>query len=415
LPLPSPGTIAGRAACALVLPALALGVWSSARLASADNQFRINTPQSLAEAVRIEPGNAAYHQLLAEHLEGMGQDPAPEREKAALLSPLDSSYWTELGLMAEVRSDFPTAERYLLKAASVDRKFGPRWALMNFYFRQQRPAEFWQWTSATLGMAYGELAGVFRLCWIMSGDAEAIRARLPHDNYVRTEYLRFLINDEHWQGAGPTAREVSARATEEDRELLLYYCDGAVRHNLPSAVEVWNTMVRRRLEPFEPLDPAAGAIVTDGEFRTSPIERGFDWRVANAEGVTVTFGLLNSGVSVELSGAQDQEVAILTELMPTEKGKNYRLDYDYSFDESADGGISRQASGLAWEVRDPATKAVIATSEDLKASPNPPKGSFAFAAPGDSAILSLRYSRAPGTIRHEEKFTIRKISSRVQP
>jgi tetratricopeptide (TPR) repeat protein len=402
---------AERLACALVLPALGWGIYCSGRLALADSAFRLSTPESLAEAVRLEPGNAAYDQLLAENLVSVGKDASAEREQAALLSPLDSAYWLDLGAMAEVNSDIPAAERYLLKAASVDRKFAPRWSLMNFYFRQQRPAEFWQWAREAAPMASGDLVGIFRLCRMMTGPGESTDRMLRLPDSARAQYLAFLMKDNHWDAAPAVARAVAAQATSENLALLLDYSDTALAYNVASAVEVWNILLRRKLEPFDPLDAHGGAIVTDGKFRISPIDRVFDWRVTRADGVGVIFGSASPGATVELSGEQDQTVAILTQWMPVEPGRSYRLDYEYT----AESENSRQASGVAWEVRDPVTKAVLRTSEDLKASQGNWPGSFEFTATGSAAVLSLRYARTPGTFRHEEKFTIRKLSSRILP
>ncbi len=403
---------AGRALCVLVLPALAYAIYSSARQARADSDYRLNTPESLARAVQDDPGNADYHALRAEHIEGLGGDPAPEREKAALLDPLESRYWIDLGMMAELRGDMSGAERYLLKAASVDRKFGPRWALMNFYFRQHRDAEFWQWTQAALPMAYGDLSMIFRLCWLMTNDSASIARMLPHTDLVRTQYLIFLIDEGHLDAAPAIAREVAARATPGELDLLMQYCDTSMRNNTASAVEVWNALVRRKLEPFNALSPAGGAIITDGEFRQTPIEHGFDWRVAKSDGVSVTFGSAIPGATVGLSGDQDQTVAILSEWVPVEPGKSYRIDYRYTAD--GENANKRQASGLAWEVEDPASRKVLGASEDLKNASGTQSGSLQFTA-GETgaAILRLRYTREPGTFRHEENFTIQSIASQV--
>src|SRR6266700_4375090 len=125
-----------RTACLLALPLFGLGIWFTVRLAIADAFFRQDTPESVARAVRLESGNAAYHDLLAEYIESEGQNPDGERQLAVHLSPLEASHWIGLGVRAEVEQDYPRAEKYLLRAAKVNLGFEPRWALMNFYFRR---------------------------------------------------------------------------------------------------------------------------------------------------------------------------------------------------------------------------------------------------------------------------------------
>ncbi len=311
----------------------------------------------------MESGNASYHQLYAEHLEsavldpvhaGTGDgDPAPQSPRQRLL--------IDLGVLAEVHSGISlAAERYYLKAASVNRMFGPRWTLMNYYFRRHNPAAFWQWTREAMPMAYGDLTHIFRLCWLVTDDAESIRRQLPWTDYTRAQYLNFLLNDEHLQAlAPPVAREVADRSTPEDLNLLLDYCGRAMTKNMESAVEVWNMLARRKLVPFDPLAPREGAIVTNGEFLKPPIERGFDWHLSRADGVSVTMDGA-SGVNVELTGDQAQAVTTINQWMPVEENQSYRIDYTYSGGGNVRRARSAAASGVRMgEIENPVSGAVL--------------------------------------------------------
>lgn len=412
--------IAHRVACVIALPALGCAIYYSARVAVADSFFRQNTPESLAQAVEADPGNAAYHQLYAEHLESLGHDALKEREAAALLSPLDSHYWIDLGAAAEVHADYPAAERYYLKAASVDRKFAPRWALMNFYLRRHEEGPFWQWAEKAMEMAYGDSSEVFRLCWLMTDDKASIARKIPQTDYLRLEYLRFLMNDGHLNEAVAVAQNAADRAaTPGDVSLLLDFCGKAMTAHPGAAMRVWNELSRRKLlistnAPFAPLDPHTGAIVTNGDFHAVPLEQGFDWRLPHSDGVSVSTSA-GSGVSIELTGEQPQAITILSEWVPVEDGRTYRIDYQYSSE--ADGPLAaQQASGLAWEIENPITGALLARGENLKSGVTGAVDHFDFQTSGLAlATLSLRYERTPGTVRREAKFTIQKVASRLLP
>ncbi len=410
LPLPLFKAIARRALCVALLPALGFAIYASARLSVADSDFRANTDQSVALAVRLDSGNAAYHQLNAEHLESAGRDPLPDREAAALLSPLDSRYWIDLGVLSEVRNDLPAAERYYLKAASVDHTFAPRFALMNFYFRRHQEAPFWRWAREALPMVYDDPSAVFRLCWLMTSDTESIRRLLPRTISLNNQYLEFLINDAHWDAAPPVARDLAARAAPDDLGVLLDYMGRGMTRDTASVVEVWNTLSQRGLQHYAPLSPAEGAIVTNGDFRISPVERGFDWRLQRVDGVSLT--LSAAGLDVELTGEQPVAVTLLNEWVPIEPGRTYRIEYLYNGDPD-DPASSRRPSGLAWRITHPVTTAVIARSPDLDAAARDARGYFDFSAPAGVAMLSLTYERAPGTVRRKTRFTIRKVASRI--
>ena len=138
-----------------------------------------NTPDSVAHAAQVEPGNATYHGLLAEHQEAASKDPKPELTIATHLSPRESRYWARQAFRAEVEGNFDAAVKHLTQAADVDRTFAPRWALANFYLRRGQTEEFWVWIGKSLEMAPPDPEAVFQLAWSVSQDGEKIRGLLP--------------------------------------------------------------------------------------------------------------------------------------------------------------------------------------------------------------------------------------------
>src|SRR6266700_8425208 len=148
--------------------AMAGAAVDAGRLAWADWLATVNTPESVAEATRLDPANATFHGLLAEHQEASGKDPKPELKTAASLSPAESRYWARLAFRAETEHDDGAAEKYLLRAAEVDRMFALRWSLANFYLRRGDAArgdmdKFWQWLGKSFEMAPPELGALFQV------------------------------------------------------------------------------------------------------------------------------------------------------------------------------------------------------------------------------------------------------------
>src|ERR1700756_1090734 len=107
------------AARALICFVLAAAAWISVRAARADFEFQRRTPESVAKAVEIEPGNTEYLQLRALQLDYDGADSAPLLERAVELNPMSSAPRIRLGLAAESRGDFSGAEKWLMEAARV--------------------------------------------------------------------------------------------------------------------------------------------------------------------------------------------------------------------------------------------------------------------------------------------------------
>jgi hypothetical protein len=267
-------------------------------------------------------------------------------------------------------------------------------------------------------MAYDDPSAVFRLCWLMTSDPDFIRRLLPQPIALENQYLEFLINDAHWDAAPPIARDLAARVGPDETGVLLDYMGRGMTHDTASVVEVWNALSKRGLQHYAPLSPSEGVIVTNGDFRISPLERGFDWRLTRADGISITLSAApgGSGLDVELTGEQPVSATLLSEWVPVESGRAYRLEYVYSGDPD-DDAAPRQPSGLAWHVTNPVSGALIARSPDLDSAARDARGQFEFSVPAGvpvtTAMLSLRYDRAPGTVRRRTRFRIGKVSSRI--
>jgi hypothetical protein len=405
----SPRSTLERIACLIALPLLGASIYSTLRLAAADAAYRNNTTASLQKAIRLESNDADYHALLAEHLEGENQNPQPDRLAAARFSPLESKHWIQLALNEEIAGDEVRAEQLYLHAAEVDRMFTPRWTLMNFYFRRHDSPNFWLWTRRAFEMAYGDQTSAFRLCWLMTDDARTIESILPRNAEIRRGYLDFLLSTRRFRVLSPLDREVAESAERADVPWLVSYCERTVAFNSRSAVDVWNTLCRRGFEPFAPLGPEKGTVVTNGDFRINPVEQGFDWRMPAVNGVQVSPRSAGRGMSVQLNGNQPEGCVILFQTIPLSPGKNYRMSYEYSSDAAG------PSSGLTWVLVDAFSHAPLAHSEALKITGDTVSGQTDFTAGVTGAAqLALSYNREPGTVRHEEALTLRGITIGAQ-
>jgi hypothetical protein len=388
----------------LSLPFLAVAVWGTARFGRADYLARENTSDSLREAVQLDPGNADFRELFAEHLAEDGLDPTPELRVAVSLSPLNSHWWDRLGFQAESDGDYPRAERDLMQAVRVDQTFGPRWALMNYYFRRGNARQFWRWTKSSLDMSFGDLTNIFRLCWMMSEDEALIRSVMPARKEILTQYLNFLTTNGHLDAAAPIATHTAELADSDDLQILTSYCDRSFGKGASAAETVWNILCRRKLLPFSELDPSAGHIVTNGDFRVEPTQIGFDWRAPSVEGAYVVSD--PGGMTFKLSGKQPEDCILLFEPVPLSPGHEYRLSYKYR-SRSED-----TLSGLSWSVKSlDAPDTILSTSPDLTASGDWTTAQFTFAAGTHSAAnLIFHYKRPLGKVRWQGEVDIGDVS-----
>ncbi len=104
---------------------------------------------------------------------------------------------------------------------------------------------------------------------------------------------------------------------------------------------------------------------------------------------------------------------MLDQWIPLEPGRTFRIDYRYSA--GGDDGSASPISGLAWYVEDPAAHRLLVRSEDLKAGTGELSGHMEFeTGAAAAAVLSLRYQREPGTVRHAEKLTLQGVSASLE-
>jgi tetratricopeptide (TPR) repeat protein len=363
----------------ILLAALVLAAWRSVVLARADAAFRAGDEPGVARAMALAPANTQYITFAALQTEYAGGDSRDLLERAARLNPLASEPRLRLGLAAELSGDLAAAERWLLDAYQVDRQFEVPWTLANFYFRQDRRGEFWQWMKTALTMSYGDRRPAFELCWRMSSEADEIAAQaIPDRAGVLRAYLTYLLDTDRAQHAPPVALRLLIADPESDRRLLYSAVDRLLDIGRASdAAAVWQAAGHAR--------PSG---ITNGDFAQRPVEQGFDWRLSSPEGVTHMPLDPVTGHRVRLSGNQPEATELLRQVSGgLRPGGSYRLRW-----RSRTQGL-RQPTGIAWNI--------AGASAGVDASAAETEGELRFAAPGEIALLTLRYTRPTGQVRAE--------------
>jgi tetratricopeptide (TPR) repeat protein len=390
----------------LTLPAMAAGAWFSIRLAYADSLYIVNEPGALALAIQLEPGSAAYHALLAEHIEGQGADPKPELRRASILSPRNSLYLERLAVRAESEHDYFSAEKFLNQAAAVDNKLLPRWDLLNFYFRRGDDTNFWPWFRRSLEMSsIDDADGIFNLAWAHSQDPAAILKSIPPVHRMLQHYLGFLVQTGRLEPAAVVADRIASMAGEADVSELLAYCERALSSDSASAVRIWNALSARKLIPLAQLNPGQGSFIANRNFLPTTAPRAFDWVFLPVDGVYATQSAEADGVSIHFDGTESEDCIILRQSVPLIADDRYLVSYEFS---SPGGSPVR---GLWWDVI--SSRGVAATSPEMSANADWHPASFEFLAAGGWAELRLRYRRPAGAIRAEGTVIVRKLTGRL--
>ena len=367
----------------ITLIALAAAAWWSIRLARADIAFRQRTPQNIARAIELEPENGEYLAALALQAEYSGQDWTPLLEEIARLNPRASAPRIRLGLAAELRGDAKEAERWLQEAYSIDRQFETRWTLANFYFRQNKPDEFWTWMKSALEVSYGDRVAAFDLCWQASanskdGAAEILDRAIPDRREVVASYLAYLLNHHKQAAIAGAALRLAKMRIPEDLPLLYSATDVSLDPDL------WQALGNPR--------PAG---VTHPDFEQPRTGHGFDWHFIETAGVTHQS---LEDHRIRFSGQQPQSCELLRQVVGgLRPGASYNLHW-----ETRTQGIA-SPTGLVWQIADRTGE--IAASGDWSA------GRMIFTPDSDQAVLVLTYRRPEGQVRTEGYVDIRRVTS----
>jgi hypothetical protein len=403
--------------CGATLFALASLASYSVLLARADVSFLNNNLNSLRAAVQLAPTNAAYHELLAEHLEAAGVNPDDELEIAIRLSPHESRYWIRRSFRAEMEQNYQEAERDLIEANAVDLGFDPRWALMNFYFRRGNLTEFRRSAHAALGMSYGNRDPIFRLCLAIDGDPLATETLLPKRREIQADFLRYLLKNHSVALARTIAGEVAAGAGLDEAATLVEYSDKQKDRDRESSLAVWNILCRRGILPFAELLPQKGNIITNSSFMAIPLYRrnnerylaGYDW-IYSGDGISINPMDAETGISIDVSGKQPDVSELLAESVPLMPERAYVVNYEYRL------VATQPNTGLRWILRGADSNE---TSGDRRIGESPAlsdsdwaNGRMVFnAGRNRAATLALEYRRMPGSQPWAGTVQIRRVTS----
>jgi hypothetical protein len=369
----------------IITGVLAFGIWCSWTLARADYLFRLNTPESVRAAIRLEPDSWEYYMRLA-----LLDDAHAKQllETAISLNPYNAEADIELSLRLEGAGDYRTAEKLLLNAFAVDRTYLPRWSLANFYLRRNNLPAFWTWARGAAEMPSDNVRPLFELCWRVSTDPNEIERRIINNNpELIRQYLDFLLAKDQLPAAVEAAHRLSqvGDATTDDPEMYSVIDQLIAAGDGDAARKIWNALIDKHWVVADP------GVPNNSNFARDPLPVGFDWAVFSYSGLHSWPG--PSGLETEFSGAQPENCAIAEQAVVLPPG-NYELEYSYRTDE-----IPPQ-TGLRWQIVAADSETVLAESNDLS-SQTMNRGNFQFSIPPDASLVHLRlqYQRTLGTPR----------------
>lgn len=388
------------------LAAVALtGAYFCFVFARASYLFQQDTATSVPAAVRLAPTNGAYVARLA------GWQPDEKvalLERAVALNPFYSDSWIQLGLTAEMEHrDASAAERYYLQAAKVNHMFLPKWTLTNFYFRQQRPEEFFRWARQALEITPFSADPVFAQMWLMSQDPQRVASFVPDRAGVLLGYASFLANAHQYGALAPVVKRLliavgnlNPRSYGRDDQIGPIEDRLLAAGDLGPALDIWRNL--QEADWISLPAPTAARPITNGEFRAPFWGHGFDWTPVSSSGVTMEQMTDEQSLQVALSGDEPEHCMLLRQYVPLDPNRTYQLRW------KAEGLQLPEASGIHWQIEAMGGDLGVLTGTDLLDRSN----AWTFRSPNGAnlALLTLEYTRPAGQVRASGSITLRNVT-----
>ncbi len=407
-----PAAISKSLAACILLVSLYACYWA-ARIGYADSLARDISPQTTAAAIRLAPANAAYYAQLAQ------SDPPHSRvpiQTALALNPSSSSLYLNFAELAEQQQDLPRAHAYLLRAVALDRTFGPRWLLAEFYARTHDPARFWPAIQAAFAASYDDVTPLFDLCRQMTPHPETIFALAipPTRPDVARQYLDFLLSKSQTALAVPVALSLLHHPTPDSTASLLAFITQSLAAALPTApaLTVWNTLAQSHLIDYPALQPAQARSLTNPDFRHPFLSQAFDWRLSHPPQIFIS---QPDSLRFEFSGNQPEQCDLLAQYLPLEPSRAYRLTVRY-FTRGLNPDPNGD-TGLLWQLRAPSAPLDLHPAAPLPTADSPRSQLFTFTTTPqtNTAELQLSYRRSLGTVRREGVFYLQSVTLEFAP
>jgi len=247
------------------------------------------TPESLNNALRLEPSNAEFHyrigrySLLAQDLRSAIAD----FNAAIALNPYDARFWLDLANAKLANDDRPAAEQALGRAMEVD-PTTPEvvWQTANYELVQGNTEVALRRFHDLVEHDPEALLEVMNVCWRGTRDSELIAEKvLPPRADAHFDLVRFLSSRHEPEAADKVWSHLVAIKLPFSVQSAFPYFDYLIsRGEFVQAADAWAqaAIANPELRPYVPGDDR----MVNGGFELDLLNGGFDWRYVPKAGIS---------------------------------------------------------------------------------------------------------------------------------
>jgi tetratricopeptide (TPR) repeat protein len=239
-------------------------------------------PSNLNKAIRLEPSNAEYRELLGRSLalSGASLNDAILNYRTALhLNPYVARYWLDLAGAYQVAGHTSEQEQSVEQAVEAD-PTTPHvaWEAANFFLVQGDQERALRNFRVVLANDPEAVDSALQLCWRATGDANQILDRaLSRRPDLYLSFLRLLVSKQEVAAAENVWNHLIALNQEFSTKLAFPYFRFLIaKQEVAAAQTAWQQLagVDRSLQPYL---PSRENLVVNGGFEENVLNGGFDW------------------------------------------------------------------------------------------------------------------------------------------
>src|ERR1035437_192138 len=353
------------AACFVVVALylqFALRAFLAAHLAATPDLSNLN------KAIRLEPSNGEYRELLGRNLalSGVSLDKSISEYWAAIhLDPYDARYWLDLAGAYQLAGRTREQEESVERAVEADPTTpNVAWEAANFFLVQGDPERALRYFRVVLANDPEAFDSALLLCWRATGDANRILDQaLPRRPDLYLSFLRLLIYKQEVAAAENVWNHLIALNQEFSTKLAFPYFQLLIaKQEVAAAQTAWQQLagVDHSLQPYL---PSRENLIVNGGFEENVLNGGFDWwygsnpHAALAIDTSEFYGGTRS-LSVTFDGQNSADAGILQFVV-------VKPHTEYEFSAESRTEDIESASGPRFAIMDAYTNASYVLTDDV--------------------------------------------------
>jgi Tfp pilus assembly protein PilF len=342
---------------------LTLSAYRASRLAA------VVDATHLQKAIRLEPANAEYRDLLGRELalSGISLDQAISNYRTAVsLNPYEARYWLDLAGAYQIAGRISDERASVERAVETDpTKMNVAWEAANFFLIQGEREKALRYFRVVF--ENGEIDAVdaaLGLCWRATEDVDQILDQaLPQRADLYLRFLRLLISKQQLPAAESVWNHLIGLRQPFAIDLAYPYLQFLLAHQeVAAAQNAWQHLagVDRSLERYL---PSRENLIVNGGFEEKLLNGGFDWlyqQYAHAA-LVIDSSVFHSGtrsLSITFDGPGAPEAGI-AQLIPV------KPDTDYEFSAECKAEDLESASGPRFAITDAYSSASYVLTDDV--------------------------------------------------